>query len=131
VCVCVGFVMRGCLGNMYTVLGLRFLVTWLKFLLPWLWFFHAFPSVVRQMPGQKTRKDGAWPALSHISCYFISVVICVACVLSGCKCVLPPGDNPIAVNKYYYYYNSYRLSNKYVQHITPIAILQYQTQSQK
>jgi hypothetical protein len=21
-----------------------------------------------------------------------------------CKCVLPPGDNPIAVNKYYYYY---------------------------
>jgi hypothetical protein len=27
VCVCVGFVMRGCLGNMYTVLGLRFLLT--------------------------------------------------------------------------------------------------------
>jgi hypothetical protein len=22
------------------------------------------------------------------------------CVLSGCKCVLPPGDNPTAVNKY-------------------------------
>jgi hypothetical protein len=21
-----------------------------------------------------------------------------------CKCVPPPGDNPIAVNKYYYYY---------------------------
>jgi hypothetical protein len=53
------------------------------------------------MPGQKTRKDGAQPALFHISCYFISVVICVVCVLSGCKCVLPPGDNPIAVNKYY------------------------------
>jgi hypothetical protein len=42
--------------------------------------------------------------LFHISCYFISVVICVVCVLSGCKCVLPPGDNPVAVNKYYYYY---------------------------
>jgi hypothetical protein len=35
------------------------------------------------------------------------VVICVVrllfvllCVLFVCKCVLPPGDNPIAVNKY-------------------------------
>jgi hypothetical protein len=34
------------------------------------------------------------------------VVICVRllfvlfCVLFVCKCVLPPGDNPIAVNKY-------------------------------
>jgi len=25
-------------------------------------------------------------------------------VVLVCKCVLPPGDNPIAVNKYYYYY---------------------------
>jgi len=31
--------------------------------LPWLRFFHAFSSVVRQMPRGKTRKDGAWPAL--------------------------------------------------------------------
>jgi hypothetical protein len=29
-----------------------------------------------------------------------SVVICVVCVLSRYKCVLPLGDNPIAVNKY-------------------------------
>jgi len=36
----------------------------------------------------------------HISCYLrCSVVICVVlCIV--CKCVLPPGDNPIAVNKY-------------------------------
>jgi hypothetical protein len=41
-------------------------------------------------------------------CYLCcSVVICVVrllfvmfCVLFVCKCVLPPGDNPIAVNKY-------------------------------
>jgi hypothetical protein len=41
-------------------------------------------------------------------CYLCcSVVICVALllfvlfyVLFVCKCVLPPGDNPIAVNKY-------------------------------
>ena len=44
------------------------------------------------------------------------VVICVVCllivlfyVLFVCKCVLPPGDNPIAVNKYItsYYNNNY------------------------
>jgi t-SNARE complex subunit (syntaxin) len=40
-------------------------------------------------------------ALFHIRCYFISVVICIVCVLSVCKCVLSPGDNPTAVNKYY------------------------------
>jgi len=33
------------------------------------------------------------------------VVLCIVCfvlfyVLFVCKCVLPPGDNPIAVNKY-------------------------------
>jgi len=28
------------------------------------------------------------------------------CVLFVCKCVLPPGDNPIAVNKYIISYNA-------------------------
>ena len=30
------------------------------------------------------------------------VTLCIVCfyVLFVCKCVLPPGDNPIAVNKY-------------------------------
>ena len=43
VCVCLCFVMCVCFGNMYTVL-------WLRFFLPWLRFFHAFSSVVSQMP---------------------------------------------------------------------------------
>jgi len=30
-------------------------------------------------------------------------------VVLVCKCVLPPGDNPIAVNKYYYYYYYYSI----------------------
>ena len=45
----------------------------------------------------------ARPAFVHISCYlYCSVVICVVLciVLLVCKCVLPPGDNPTAVNKY-------------------------------
>ena len=76
----------------------------------------------------KTRKAGSRPAFPHIGCYLCcSVVICVVrllfvlfgcylccsvviCVvrllfvlfyvLFVCKCVLPPGDNPIAFNKY-------------------------------
>jgi len=40
----------------------------------------------------------------------VVIIICVVrllfvlfCVLFVCKCVLPPGDNPIAVNKYTIY----------------------------
>ena len=58
-----------------------------------------FPQLSGKCQG-KTRKDGARPALFHISCYMCcSVVICVVLGIV-CKCVLPPGDNPIAVNKY-------------------------------
>ena len=37
------------------------------------------------------------------------VVVCIVCfvlfyVLFVCKCVLPPGDNPVAVNKYVIYH---------------------------
>jgi len=60
-----------------------------------------FPQLYGKCQG-KTRKDGARPALFHIL-----VCICVVrllfvlfYVLFVCKCVLPPGDNPIAVNKY-------------------------------
>ena len=80
---------------------LRFLLTWLRCFLPWLRFFRAFSSVVRQMPGYNSLKTGHDPHSSTL------VVICVVrllfvlfYVLFVCKCVLPPGDNPIAVNKY-------------------------------
>jgi hypothetical protein len=54
-------------------------------------------------------KDGARTALYHIILYLCcsDVIICVVrllfmlfYVLFVCKCVLPPGDKPIAVNKY-------------------------------
>ena len=52
----------------------------------------------------KTRKDGARPALYHISCICVVWLLFVLFyVLFVCKCVLPPGDNPIAVNKYIIY----------------------------
>ena len=71
------------------------------FFLPWLRFFHASSSVVGQMPGVKLAKTGHGPHSSTL------VVICVVrllfvlfYVLFVCKCVLPPGDNATAVNKY-------------------------------
>jgi hypothetical protein len=62
---------------MYTVL-------WLRFFLPWLKFFRAFSSVVRHIQG-KTRKDGARPALFHISLHLCCSV--VICVVMCCLCV--------------------------------------------
>jgi hypothetical protein len=57
-----------------------------------------------------TRKDGARPALFQNFC----VVLCILCfvsfsVLFVCKCVLPPGDYPIAVNKYIVSYIIYHI----------------------
>ena len=45
-------------------------------------------------------------------------------VVLVCKCVLPPGDNPIAVNKYYYYYYYYKsvVSGKINFAFTPTKI---------
>jgi hypothetical protein len=49
--------------------------------------------------------DGARPALFHILFFFLIVLFYVflfalCYVLFVCHCVMPPGDNPIAVNKY-------------------------------
>jgi len=60
-------------------------------------FFLSFKANARV----KLAKTGHGPHSATL------VVICVVrllfvlfYVLFGCKCVLPPGDNPIAVNKY-------------------------------
>jgi hypothetical protein len=100
VCVCVGFVMCGCFGNMYTVLWLRFFLTWQVFLT----LTKVFPCFFLSCKANvwvKLVKTGHGPHSSTL------VVICVVRLLFVlfyelfvCKCVLPPGDNPIAVNKY-------------------------------
>jgi hypothetical protein len=48
--------------------------------------------------------DGARPALFHILFFSLIVlfhvfIFVLSYVLFVCDCVLPPGDNPIAVNK--------------------------------
>jgi hypothetical protein len=93
VCVCAGFVMCGCFGNKYTVLTEVFLT--LTEIFPC--FFLSCKANARV----KLAKTGHGPHSSTL------VVICVVqllfvlfCVLFVCKCVLPPDDNPTAVNKY-------------------------------
>jgi hypothetical protein len=50
--------------------------------------------------------DRARPALFHIlffsfsNCVVLCIFICVVLRIVVCDCVLPPGDNPIAVNKH-------------------------------
>jgi hypothetical protein len=94
-CVWVGFVMCGCLVCVYFE-SLR---------LPCLRFFRAFPSVVRQMPRYNYQRLGTAYTLPNLLfvffvryswCFVVNCdVLCIAC-----KCVLPPGANPIAVDKY-------------------------------
>ena len=103
-CVCLGFVRCGCFGNMYTVLGQVFLNLTEVFLIltevsPC--FFLSCKKNARV----KLAKTVHGPHSSTL------VVICVIrlsfvlfYVLFVCKCVLPPGDNPIAVNKYIIYF---------------------------
>ena len=49
-----------------------------------------------------THKDGARPALFPIRLLIVLflLLIVLSYVLFVCKCVLPPGDNPIVDNKY-------------------------------
>jgi len=53
------------------------------------------------MPGVKLAKKGHGP---HSSTLFVICVVrllfVLFYVLFVCKCILPPGDNPTAVNKY-------------------------------
>jgi hypothetical protein len=109
-CVGGGFVMCGCFSNMYTVLWLRFLLNWLRFFLPWLRFFRAFSLSCKANATVKLAKTEHGPHSSTL------VVICVVrllfvlfYVLFVCKCVLPPGDNPTAVNKYINISNQHRM----------------------
>jgi hypothetical protein len=56
-------------------------------LLPLLWFFRAFSSVVRQMPGYNPQRRGTGRTLPKILCCSIHCFVSF-CVLFVCKCVL-------------------------------------------
>jgi hypothetical protein len=68
------------------------------------WLFLDLLGVCRMVRTHKQFcKEGAQPALFQISYLCCYVVICVVlCIVrvEMCTVLLPPGDNPIAVNKY-------------------------------
>jgi hypothetical protein len=86
-------------GNMYTVHWLRFLLTWLRFFLPLTEVFPCVFFICKANAKVKLKKTGHG---SHSFTFVICVVrlLFVLFCVFVCKCVLPPGDNSIAVNKY-------------------------------
>jgi hypothetical protein len=75
----------------FLLLGLCILIV----RLPWLRFFHAFSSVVRQMPGYNFPSRGTTRTLPKFLCcsqnfFAVLCIVCFVslCVLFVCKCVL-------------------------------------------
>jgi hypothetical protein len=95
----------------FLLLGLCILIV----RLPWLRFFRAFSSVVRQMPGYNSPRQGTartFPKRLCRSVYCLFVSFCVLFV--SCIVLLPPGGNPIAVNKYIILYHiSYQIMDRW------------------
>ena len=98
-CVCEGFVMCGCFGKLYCILT-EVLLNLTRFF-PYLTeVFPCFFLICKTSARVKLAKTGHGLHSSTL------VVICVVrlfvlfYVLFVCKCVLPPVDKPIAVNKY-------------------------------
>jgi len=63
--------------------------------------FPCFSFSCRANARVKVAKTGHGPHSSTlVLIYVVRLLFVLFYVLSVCKCVLPPGDNPIAVNKY-------------------------------
>jgi len=85
---------------MYTVLWLRFFLTLLRFFLPWQ-VFPCFFLSCKANSRVKLAKTRHGPHSSTLVCIcVVRLLFVLFYVLFVCKCVLPPGDNPTAVNKY-------------------------------
>jgi hypothetical protein len=92
-CEWVGFVMCGYLDNVYTLNLFGYPNR----------FFRAFPSAVRynsQRRGTANTVPNLLFVLFFLVIRVVLLLIVMFCVLFMCKCVLPPGVNPIAVDKY-------------------------------
>jgi hypothetical protein len=103
---------------MYTVLRLEVLFNLSEVFLTLTEVFPLFFLSCKVNARVKLAKMGRGPYSSTL------VVICVVrllfvlfCVLFVCKCVLPPGDNPTAVNKYIICHNAWQaVQNRLVPH---------------
>jgi hypothetical protein len=79
--------------------GCRFFVT--EVFLTLTEVFRAFFLSGKTIARVKLAMTGHGPHSSTLVCiYVVRLLFVLFYVLFVCKCVLPPGDNPIAVNKY-------------------------------
>jgi len=120
--VCVGFVMCGCFGSMYTVFWLRSFLPWMRFFSPWLRFFHAFFLNCKANARIKLAKTGRGLHSSTLVAICVVLLLFVLFhVLFVCKWILPPGDNPIAVNKYIISRMMFGLGSNVILHIQTVS----------
>ena len=98
---CEAFVLCGCFGNMYTVLWLRFFLNLTEVFLTLTEGFPCFFLSCKANARVKLPKTGRDPQSSTLVCIcVVRLLFVLFYVLFVCKCVLPPGDKPNAVNKY-------------------------------
>jgi hypothetical protein len=103
-------------SNMYTVLCLRFFLPWLR--------FSVFPLSCKAHARVKLTKTGHVPRSSTLVICVVRLLFVLFYVLFVCKCVLPPGDNPTAVNKYIISYSTGLFRNVRTTHHTQHHILE-------
>jgi hypothetical protein len=91
-------------------------VLWLRFFWTWLRFFRSFFLSCKLNARVKLVKTGHDPHSSTLVCIcVVRLLFVLFCVLFVCKSVLPPRDNPVAVNKYHI---SYHIMSHVIYHIT-------------
>ena len=101
VCICEGFVMCGCFWYYVYCTVTEVYLNLTEVFLALTEVFPCFFLTCKANARVKLAKTGHGPHSSTL------VLICVVrllfvlfCVSFVCKCILPPGDNPAAVNKY-------------------------------
>jgi len=93
--------MCGCFGNMYSVLLTEVFLNLTEIFLTLTEVFPCCFLSCKANTRVKLAKTGHGPHSSTLACIcVVRLLFVLICVLFVCKCVLPPGDNPIAVNKY-------------------------------
>jgi hypothetical protein len=113
VCVCKGFVMGGCFWKYVYCTFTQVFLNLTEVFLTLTEIFPCFFLSCKANARVKLAKTGHGPHSSTLVCIcVVRLLFVLFYVLFVCKCILPPGDNPIAVNKYIVSNNKYPVSVK-------------------
>jgi hypothetical protein len=87
--------------------------------------FPCFSLTCKANVRAKLAKTGHGPHSFTLVCIcVVRLLFVLFYVLFVCKCVLPPGDNPIAVNKYHHHQTFYR-KIRHIFYDTPLFCYTY------